>query len=59
MHADEILLAADSASATSEHLAGLRQQRDRVFWFGLAAAVLVHAVAIVGMGTARQRTRRR
>ncbi|MBZ0208410.1 MAG: TonB family protein [Hyphomicrobium sp.] len=56
MHADEILLAADSASATSEHLAGLRQQRDRVFWFGLAAAVLVHAVAIVGMGTARQRT---
>jgi len=55
MHAGEIVLTANRPAATSEHLASLRR-RDRVFWVGLALAFLVHALAIVGIGTARQRT---
>jgi protein TonB len=55
MHADEIVLQAPGASQTGEHLAALRQRRDRVFWIGLCAAFFVHAAFIVGIGSARQR----
>jgi TonB family protein len=55
MHADEIVLQAPGASQTGEHLAALRQRRDRVFWIGLGAAFVVHAAFIVGIGSARQR----
>jgi TonB family protein len=56
MLAEEIVLQAPGASQTSEHLAALRQRRDRVFWIGLGAAFFVHAMFIVGIGSARQRT---
>jgi TonB family protein len=56
MHADEMVLGAHAASPATEHLAALRQQRDRMFWLGLAAAFIVHVLFIVGIGSARQRT---
>jgi len=55
MSAGGIVLTVDRPAATSEHLASLRR-RDRVFWAGFAAAFLVHALLIIGIGSARQRT---
>jgi TonB family protein len=55
MHAGEIVLTVDNPAATSERLARL-QQRDRVFWAGLAAAFLAHVLLIVGIGSAREHT---
>lgn len=54
MHAGGIVLTVDRPAAMSEHLASLRR-RDRVFWAGFAAALLVHALFIIGLGLARQR----
>jgi len=56
MHANAIVLAVDGASTIGDHLAGLRNQRQPVFWLGLMLALLVHAAFIVGIGTAKQRT---
>lgn len=56
MHADGTVLASDRASMLDEHLAAWRNKRPRMFWVGLAAAFLVHALFIVGIGSARQRT---
>ncbi|MFA5900954.1 MAG: TonB family protein [Hyphomicrobium sp.] len=55
MHPAGIVLTAERPEATSAHLASLRQ-RDRVFWAGFAAALLAHAMLIIGIGSARQRT---
>lgn len=55
MHAGGIVLAVDVPAATSEHLASLRR-RDRVFWAGFAGALVVHALLIIGIGSARERT---
>jgi TonB family protein len=56
MHANEIVLAAESTSTFEEHLAALRNERPRVFWLGLTLALFAHAVLIVGIGSAKQRT---
>lgn len=56
MHANEIVLAAEGTSTFEEHLALLRNERPRVFWLGLALALVAHAALIVGIGSAKQRT---
>jgi protein TonB len=50
------MLATDRTFMLEEHLTAWRDKRPRVFWLGLAAAFLVHALLIVGIGSARQRT---
>lgn len=54
MHAGGIALTVDRPEAASERLTNL-QRRDRVFWTGFAAALFVHALLIIGIGSARQR----
>jgi periplasmic protein TonB len=56
MHANEIVLAAEGTSMLEEHLAVLRNERPRVFWLGLALALVAHAALIIGISSAKQRT---
>ncbi|CAN1724154.1 TonB family protein [Hyphomicrobium sp. 1Nfss2.1] len=55
MNAGGIVLTVDRPAATSDYLASLRR-RDRVFWAGFAGALLAHALLIIGIGSANQRT---
>jgi TonB family protein len=50
MSAEENVLAADSAYALGQHLAGASAQRQPVFWLALSCATLAHALLIVGIG---------
>src|SRR3990167_5073282 len=54
--ADTIMLEIDSARALAAQWASNPNRRQRSFWIGLALAAAVHAVAIIGIGSATPRS---
>ena len=56
MTADTIMLEIDSARALAAQWATDPNRRQRSFWIGLSLAAAVHAVAIVGIGSATPRS---
>lgn len=54
--ADTIMLEIDSARALAAQWASSPNRRQRSFWIGLALAAAVHAVAIIGIGSATPRS---
>ena len=56
MTADTIMLEIDSARALAAQWAGDPNRRQRSFWIGLSLAAAVHALAIIGIGSATPRS---